>query len=321
MSNVAQLPTVQPTQVLDTRYTQDVVPILDTSKFEHMQRIAVAMAECSTIPDSFRFKEGKPEKGELPRATVVANCFRVVNQAVRWGLDPFAVMDCASIVHGKLMWEGKLVAAVVDAKTGVRLNYTFDDKPGRDLGVTVSGTLPGENEPRTIEGKVKYWHRGDKSPWANEGDWKRQLRYRGAREWARAHTPSVMLGIYSDDELHEIASLDVPAGQRAQRMKDITPAPPLLDVPDIPDVKPDTQGVISGSQSQDKTPDTSHNEVDTDADIADVDGFLAKLEDDIHCCESADELAEIAESNADLIARLPATGKARAVRMLQNSAE
>lgn len=233
MSNVATLPT---TQAVDTRYTQDVIPILDTGKFEHMQRIATAMAECSTIPDSFRYVDGKPANGELPRGTVIANCFRVVNQAVRWGFDPFAVMDCASIVHGKLMWEGKLVAAVIEAKAGIRLDYTFDDKPGQELGIIVSGSFVGDVRARTIEGRVKHWHRGPKSPWANEGDWKRQLRYRGAREWARAHAPAVMLGIYSDDELQEIASLDVPAGQRAQRMKDITPPKPApLELPDIPD--------------------------------------------------------------------------------------
>ena len=230
-NNVAQLPSVQ----VDTRYTQDVIPLLDTSKFEHMQRIATVMAETSTLPDSFR--KVKTDKGEieLPRQTVIANCFRVVNQAVRWGFDPFAVVDCASIVHGKLMWEGKLVHAVVEAKIGVRLKYNFVDKPGREFGVVVSGTLPGEMEPRTIEGAVKDWHKGDKSPWAREGDWKRQLRYRGAREWARAHAPAVLLGIYADDELQELAALDVPAGQRAQRFKDITPKSAPLELPDIPD--------------------------------------------------------------------------------------
>lgn len=229
---------------VDTRYTQDVIPILDTSKFEHMQRIAMAMADCSTIPDSFRrYKEGE-NVYELPRNVVIANCFRVVNQAVRWGFDPFAVMDCASIIHGKLMWEGKLIAAVIDAKLGVKLEYDFDNKPARELGVTVKGMLPGERTPRTISGTVDQWHRGAKSPWANPADWPRQMRYRGAREWGRAYAPAILLGIYAHDELHEIAALDVPTGTRAIRMKDVTPesapAPATLDLPDIPDEAPAT---------------------------------------------------------------------------------
>ena len=38
-------------------------------------------------------------------------------------MDPFAVAQCCSVVHGKLVYEGKLVAAVLDAKLGVRLTY------------------------------------------------------------------------------------------------------------------------------------------------------------------------------------------------------
>lgn len=72
MSNVAQLPAVQQ---VDTRYTQDVIPILDTSKFEHMQRIAAVMAECGYVPDHLR-KGGTPSER-------TATCFLVVNQAVR----------------------------------------------------------------------------------------------------------------------------------------------------------------------------------------------------------------------------------------------
>lgn len=223
-----------PLQAVDTRYTQDVIPILDTSKFEHMQRLATVMAKMSVLPESLR-KEGNTA---LPHETVVANCFRIVNQAVRWGMDPFALMDCASIIHGKLMWEGKVIAAVLDAKLGVQLDYTFNDATGQDFGVTVSGTLPNETKVRTIEGRVKDWHRGPKSPWANEGAWKRQLRYMGAREWARAHKPSVMLGVYGDDEFEGLMARDVPAGQRHVRMRDITPEKPkviTLELPDIPD--------------------------------------------------------------------------------------
>lgn len=232
-NNVTIIPTQQ---VVDTRYTQDVIPILDTSKFEHMQRIATAMVACSTIPESIRGIRKGEKFEEFEQQTVIANCFRIVNQAVRWGMDPYSVMDCASIVHGKLMWEGKLVAAVIDAKLGVKLNYDFDDKPGQELGVRVHAMLPGEMKPREITGRVKDWHKGPKSPWGNEGSWKRQLRYMGAREWARAHVPAVMLGVYADDELGEIAARDVPAGHRATRMKDITPKPTAQSLPDIPDI-------------------------------------------------------------------------------------
>jgi hypothetical protein len=50
---------------------------------------------------------------------IMANCFLVVNQAVRWNMDPFAVAQCVSVVHGKLCYEGKLIAAIIEAKLGI----------------------------------------------------------------------------------------------------------------------------------------------------------------------------------------------------------
>ncbi len=300
MSNITALPG-QALQVLDTRYTQDVIPILDTSKFEHMQRLATVMAKMSTIPESLRGVRDNKVFTEFAHEVIVANCFRIVNQSVRWGFDPFAVVDCASVVHGKLMWEGKLVAAVLDAKLGVRLNYAFtgEDKPNdKSMGVIVSGTLPGEVTPRTIEGTVAGWHRGDKSPWNKPSDWKRQLRYMGAREWARAHAPAVMLGVYTDDELEGIASRDVPTGQRSVRMKDITPVPavpeivpPIPEIPAIPDI--------------DQTPKLDAN------------AYLAQLEDALAVAKGQPDLiAEIANEHEAHVSDLDEETQARAEALI-----
>lgn len=323
MNSVAPI-SVQGTQVVDTRYTQDVLPVLDTGKFEHMQRIACVMARSSIIPDSLR--KGKNDEGKdcwLPEEVVIANCFRIVNQAVRWGMDPFAVADCASIVHGRLMWEGKLVAAVIDAKLGIRLGFAFtNDTAARKaddqtLGVVVSGQFPDEAEPRTIEGRVVDWHKGPKSPWGAPSAWKRQLRYMGAREWARAHAPAILLGVYTDDEIDAIVARDVPAGQRALRMKDVTPdAPklPALAIPDVPDEAPPAATPATAAKES-QAPESD------DEPIADAEGYIKKLADDIALCDSAEELAEISESNADMIARLPKAQKLKALNMLKDAAE
>lgn len=303
MNQMTTLPPVQ----LDTRYTQDVIPVLDTSKFEHMQRIAIVMAKSSVIPESLRMgKDAVGKDCELPEETVVANCFRIVNQAVRWGFDPFAVADCASIVHGRLMWEGKLVAAVIDAKLGIKLDYTFNDRTDDQMAVTVSGTLPNEKTPRTLEGTVKQWHRGPKSPWANPLDWKRQLRYRGAREWARAFAPAVLLGIYADDELQEIAALDVPTGQRALRFKDVTPVAPQITPPDIPDDIPETP--VDQTPTEPDIPDAA---------ITDEAGLLEKLQSDYSVCDSEDEVAALKKDMAPLIKRMSKAGQKKAKAILE----
>lgn len=98
------------------------------------------------------------------------------------------------------MWEGKLVHAVIQVQSGINLQYDISGE-GESMKVIVSGTLPGEDKPRTVEGTVKAWKTtGDGSPWKSPDNYARQLRYRGAREWARAHNPAVMLGVVTEDE-------------------------------------------------------------------------------------------------------------------------
>lgn len=227
----------------EIRVVDDVVPILDTARFEHMQRIAGAMAQGSLIPETLRgFYEGSGQARKLvpfETATTVSNVFRVVNQAVRWNMDPFAVIDHASVVHGRLMWEGKLVHAVVEARIGIRLQYVFgrmievaqpsgtkalmfsDDEEGEGehLAVQVIGHFSDEETRRTIEGTVRQWKTtGTNTPWGNPLNFKRQLRYRGAREWARAHAPGVMLGVLTDDEiLEDVGVLERVEGTRSGR--------------------------------------------------------------------------------------------------------
>ena len=95
---------------------------------------------------------------------------------------------------------------------------------------------------------------------------------------------------------------------RVEGMRDVTPAKSEpLEIPDIPE--------------QAQTPTTIDQTATEDEPIADADGFLAKLADDIALCDTLDEVAEIKESNADIIARLPKKLKAKAEKMLAEAAE
>lgn len=210
----------------DIRVVQDSIPVLDTARFEHMQRIASVMADSTLCPDALCMTREGDSLVRLPDKQVLANCFLVTNQAVRWGMDPFAVAQCVSVVHGKLCYEGKLIAAVLDAKLGVKLSYRFDGCVGEKLGVVVVGTIPGQVNEETVEGDVAAWKTtGKNSPWLNPANHKRQLRYRGAREWARAHAPAVLLGVYSQDEMDDL---------NIARMRDITPPAARLQAAEAP---------------------------------------------------------------------------------------
>lgn len=206
----------------------DAVPLLDTSKFEHMQRIATGMARSTLIPDSLREEGTKDNKQELPFERVAANCFLIVNQAVRWGLDPFSVAQAVSVVHGKLCYEGKLVAAVIQAKLGFNLHHHFVGE-GEAMRVYLSDKLltddivatfyPGIRRPdmRLFDGSVSEWKTsGNGSPWSPK-NFVRMLIYRGTRDWCRIYEPALMLGVYTPDEM-----LDMSDNARAVRAKEVS---------------------------------------------------------------------------------------------------
>jgi hypothetical protein len=234
----------QPTAVRERIEVIDAVPLLDTSRFEHMQRVATVMARSTLMPESL-YMEGKAnDKKLLPYDTIISNCFLVVNQAVRWGLDPFAVAQCVSVVHGKLCYEGKLVAAVLQAKLGMNLYHHItgsgddtrvymSDKPfneevtvGDSTGPLVSFLKPGIRIPgvRLFDGSVGEWKTtGTNSPWSPK-NFPRMLIYRGTRDWCRIYEPATMLGVYTDDEM-----VDMEDTTRSRSARDITPKPSLAE--------------------------------------------------------------------------------------------
>lgn len=97
-----------------------------------------------------------------------------------------------------------------------------------------------------------------------------------------------------------------------QAMKDVTPkaatsvttASPLPSLPEIPDIT-DLPDIADENQDAGDEP------------IADVEGFLLKLEEDRSLCDSEDDVRELAEANEDIIARLPEDAKARARALLE----
>lgn len=206
--------------------------LLDKATFQQIAEIAAMMASASLIPESLSHEGTGDRKKALPMETVRANCFLVANQAIKWGADPFAVAQCCSVVHGRLMFEGKLVAAVIESTLGFKLVHAYgkwdrakeccivgEDASGDDLAIRIgeghfeNGVAVFGN--RFIDGNVGSWKTtGNNSPW-RPGRNRSMLIYRGTREFARIFEPGVMLGVITEDEYDP-----------AFNAKDVTPAQP-----------------------------------------------------------------------------------------------
>lgn len=157
----------------------------------------------TNIGDAMRLAEMMAKGKLVPQALQQspADCLLVIEQATRWGMSPFAVAQEVSVIQGKLMHSGKIVAAAIQS-SGIldgRLRYSYTGE-GDNLTVTVSGTLRGEAEPRTVDVRVRDVKTGNKV-WQSQPA--QQLAYHGARVWARRYAPEVMLGVWSPEEMPE----------------------------------------------------------------------------------------------------------------------
>ena len=128
----------------------------------------------------------------------VGTCLMIVEQAMRWGMSPFAVAQCTSSIGGKLMFEGKLVAAAVEASGVIEGHFDYDyDGEGDDRRLTISARRKGEAKDRQLTIKLRDV-RTSNEHWKKQPD--QMLAYSGARSWARRYTPAVLLGVYAPEE-------------------------------------------------------------------------------------------------------------------------
>lgn len=186
--------------------------IFSPEGMDRLVRFATLMADSkATVPAHLA---GKP-----------ADCLAVTMQAAQWGMNPFAVAQKTHVVNGTLGYEAQLVNAVVSSSNllASRLNYRWDGDWSKvngktdkspNLTVTVWATLKGESEPRELT--ISMAQAGVRNSPLWEQDPRQQLAYLCVKRWARLHSPDVLLGVYTPDELQETAP-------RVER--DITPAP------------------------------------------------------------------------------------------------
>lgn len=186
--------------------------IFSPEGMNQLVRFAELMAQSkATVPQHLA---GKP-----------ADCLAVTMQAAQWGMNPFAVAQKTHVVNGTLGYEAQLVNAVVSSSNllTTRLNYEWtgdwskvngktDKSPS--LTVTVSATIKGEAEPRSLT--ISMAQAGVRNSPLWEQDPRQQLAYLCVKRWARLHAPDVLLGVYTPDELEE---------SRPRVERDVTPPP------------------------------------------------------------------------------------------------
>ena len=159
---------------------------------ESLHRFAVLMSESRvTVPMHLH--------GNVP------DCMAVAMQAVRWGMDPFVVAQKTHVVSGRMGYEAQLVNAVVQSSGAIRGAFSYEFKgQGPAMECRVGAVLAGEQDVTWGE-----WLKSSEVQTKNSPLWKvnpkQQMGYLQVKNWARLYCPGAILGVYTPDELIDVA--------------------------------------------------------------------------------------------------------------------
>lgn len=226
------------TQAVAVRERADLMntqPMLDSQKFEHFQRASKALMHSSILNPSIR--------GSSPEQCF-SNLMLIFDLSDRWKLPAVSIAQGIAIVHEKIVYEGKLITAMLQASLGVHLQYWWtgergtpdyriyvsdrpfseladpDATPAEQMDAINSLLRPGVQIPgwRIVDGSVADWRTLQKDNRTPNPAWtgtasQNQLSYRGAREWARRYESAQMLGVYGDDEMEVLTARVVDSSQ------------------------------------------------------------------------------------------------------------
>ncbi|EOL9075972.1 RecT family recombinase [Cronobacter malonaticus] len=211
---------------VDTAIAGTAATIFSPEGLNKLMKFAEVMAQSRvTVPAHLA---GKP-----------ADCMAVAMQAAQWGMSPFAVAQKTHVVNGTLGYEAQLVNAVVQNSGAIKGRFHYEYRgEGASLECRVGAVIRGEQEITWNEWLCISSITTKNSPlWKTNP--KQQFGYLQVKNWARAHTPGAILGVYTPDELEE----------RPRVERDITP--PAADARSV-------NSLILKNTSQNDAPAAQH---------------------------------------------------------------
>lgn len=253
---------------------------------------AISAIVPQTIEEVFRLSQGIAASGLAPRGMDKPEQITVaIMTGLEIGLPPMFAIQKIAVINGRPSIWGDAVPALLWAR-GFKLREWLAGTTGTTRVAFCEVTRPDGTKIERCFSETDALKAGllkKSGPWTQYPDRMLQMRARGFA--CRDGAADAMSGLYLAEELD-------------QPMRDVTPAKSAqLEIPDFED-----EPVVPVAEEPDEP-------------IADADGFIAKLKDDIEFCTSAEELAEVADSNADMIARLPEAKRKQAEQMLKEAAE
>lgn len=240
---------------------------------------------------------------------VLARGTMIIMQGMELGVPPMQAVQLLAMINGRITAHSEAVPGMLlahgckikESWTGTEMadDWTCHVELTRPGGDKFTGSFSVKDAKqaglwdqapmKTAYGKTK----------PNDAAWfrypKRMLKARALGFVGKDGAADFLKGIQVREEVEDQI--------RVSQMQDVTPArPEPLAIPDDFTDQP--------------APEQQH----ADDMLADPDGFIAKLADDLALCSNDGERGEVAEACADMIERLPDVHKAKARKMLGEAA-
>ena len=167
----------------------------NTQTFGLAMRMANALAASTVIPKEY---QGNP-----------SNTLIALEMASRMGTSPMQVMQNLFVINGRPSWSSQYIIAVINASRKYKHELKFE-LTGKGDNMACYAWTTDKNGER-IEGPVISMQMAKDEGWVqkNGSKWKTMpevmIRYRAASFFGRLYCSDMIMGIYSQEEVYELA--------------------------------------------------------------------------------------------------------------------
>lgn len=169
------------------------------AQFEHAQRIAKLLSSSDLVPNQY--------KGNI------ANTMVALEMAHRMNASPLMVMQNLHIIHGRPSWGSSFIIASLNS-CGRFGTLRFESTPTSCKAVATDKQSNSKLEGPTVTmemAKAEGWLDKPGSKWKTMPEL--MLKYRAAAFFGRLYAPEIMMGLYSADEIVDIAANNTKMGK------------------------------------------------------------------------------------------------------------
>jgi len=164
--------------------------------FELAGRMANAFSKSTIVPKEYQGN--------------AANCLIALEMANRLGSGPMMVMQNLHVINGRPGWSSQFIIAMINNSGRYKTELQYEIKGAGDDMECYAYAF--DRNGRKVTGPVITMKLAKAEGWLdrNGSKWKTMpevmIRYRAATFFGRLNTPDLIMGIYSTDEVVEIAS-------------------------------------------------------------------------------------------------------------------